>query len=77
MAAMAALIALVTPAIDDSILLAVTAGTAKAIRPARLLQSGLALLLSPVELHELWEGKPSLELDAIAGHWLSGICVLL
>jgi hypothetical protein len=54
----------------DYILLAVTAGTSEAIRPARHLQRSLALLLVSIERIELWELKPSLELDPTVGHAL-------
>ena len=53
MAAGAALITLEAAAVDEPMLLAIAAGTAEPIRPARLLQSSLTLLLGAVEPLEL------------------------
>ena len=68
MAAAPALIALVAPAMDQSVLLAITAGATETIRPARLLQGGLAILLGAVELDELGQRQAGLELNPIHGH---------
>ena len=68
MAAMSALIALVAPTIDNSILIVATARTAKAIRPFHLLKRLLTLPLCAIELSELTERKTLLELDAASGH---------
>jgi hypothetical protein len=40
----------------------------KALRPAAKLQRLLALLLSPVGLDEIGEGKPFLVLNLVLGH---------
>ena len=68
MAAAPALIALVAPAMDQSVLLAITAGATETIRPANLLQGGLAFLLGAVELDELGQRQACLKLDPILGH---------
>ena len=68
MTAAPALIALVAPAMDQPVLLALTAGTTETIRPARLLQGGLAILLGAVELHELRQRQTCLKLDSTHGH---------
>ncbi len=68
MAAAPALIALVAPAMDQSILLALTAGATETIRPARLLQGGLAFLLGAEELDKPWQRQACLVLDPIHGH---------
>ena len=68
MAAAPALIALVAPAMDQSVLLALTAGATETIRPANLLQGGLAFLLGAVELDELGQRQACLKLDPIHGH---------
>jgi hypothetical protein len=57
--------------------MAIAAGTAEPIRPARLLQSSLTLLLSAVEPLELRQREAFLELDAAARHDRTGICVPL
>lgn len=57
MAAVATLIALEPPAIDQPMDIAIAAGTAEPIRPARLLQGCLTLLLSAVEPLELRQGE--------------------
>lgn len=77
MAAAAALIALEPPAIDQTMLLAIAAGTAEAIRPTSLLQGSLTLLLGAVKPLELRQGETFLELDHAAGHDRTGICVPL
>jgi hypothetical protein len=53
MAAVATLIALEPPAIDQPMLLTIAAGTAEPIGPARLLKSSLTLILGAVEPLEL------------------------
>ena len=77
MAAGAALITLEAAAVDEPMLLAIAAGTAEPIGPARLLQSSLTLLLGAVEPLELRQLKAFLELDAAARHDFADICVLL
>lgn len=75
MAAGAALITLEAAAVDEPMLLAIAAGTAEPIGPARLLQSSLTLLLGAVEPLEAWQREAFLELDAAARHDFAGICV--
>ena len=72
MAAMATLIALEPPAIDQLILMGLAVGTAEPIRPARLLQGSLTLLLGAVEPQEFRQRKAFLKLDAVARHDRSG-----
>ena len=55
-------------ALDQAMLLLFAAGTEETFWPASLLESGLALLLGAVELHELGQRHPWLELDAIGRH---------
>ena len=64
MMAAPALIALVAPAMDQPVLLALTAGTTETIRPARLLKGGLAILLSAAELDEHGQRQACLKLDS-------------
>jgi len=45
-----------------------TPRTMEALRPAGKLQSREALLLSPIGLDEIGEGKPFLVLDPVLGH---------
>ncbi len=45
-----------------------TPRTMEALRPAGKLQSGEALLLSPIGLDEIGEGKPLLVLDLVLWH---------
>ena len=68
MTAAPALIAHVAPAMDQPVLLALTAGGTETLRPACLLQSRLAILLGAVELDELGKRLPCLKLDTIHGH---------
>jgi hypothetical protein len=68
MAAMPTLIPLETAAIDQTMLLLSAAGTDETFGPASLFESGLALLLGAVQLHELGKGHPWLELDAVGSH---------
>ncbi len=68
MTAPPALIALVAPATDKPILVSITTRTTETIRPTRLLQGSLTLLLGSVELHELGQRQTLLELDPIQGH---------
>ena len=56
-------------------LLAIAAGTAEPIGPARLLQSSLTLLLGAVEPLELRQREAFLELDAAARDNFAGIYV--
>jgi hypothetical protein len=53
---------------DQPVLLALTAGTTQTIRPARLIQGGLAILLGAVELDELWQRQACQKLDSTHGH---------
>jgi hypothetical protein len=66
MSAVAALITLEPPAIDQPILVALATRTPEPIRPASLLQSSLILLLAAEEPLELNRGKAFLELDGTA-----------
>jgi len=68
MTAAPALIALVSSAMDQSILLALTAGATETLRSTRLLQGGLAILLGTVELDEPWQRRACLRLDPIHSH---------
>ena len=68
MAAMPTLIPLETAAIDQTMLLLSAAGTDETFGPASLFESGLALLLGAIELHELGQRHPWLELDAVGRH---------
>ena len=49
----------------------------KAIRPTHAGQGLFTLVLRPVEPLELGHGKPFLELNGVASHGRSGICVPL
>lgn len=73
----AALIPLEPAAMHKPMALAVAAGTVEPIRPACLLQGGLALLLSAVKPQEPRQRETLLELDAVARHGRPGICVPL
>ena len=75
MAAVATLIALEPAAIDQAVILAISAGTAESIRPTCLLQGSLTLLLGAVEPLEVRQGETFLELDAAARHERTGIYV--
>ena len=77
MAAVAILIALEPAAIDQPMLMAIAAGTAEPVGPARLLQCSLTLLLGAVEPLERRQREAFLELDRAAGHRRTGICVPL
>ena len=68
MTAAPALIALVAPAMDQPVFLALTAGATETIRPACLLQGGLTFLLGAVELDEPRQRQACLKLDSIHGH---------
>jgi hypothetical protein len=68
MAAVATLITLEPPAIDETMLMAIAARAAETIRPASHLQSSLTLLLGSIEPLELKEGEALLKLDAAACH---------
>ena len=56
-------------------LMAIAAGTAETIGPARLLQGSLTLLLGAIEPLEFRQRKAFLELDAVARHDRTGISV--
>ena len=73
MTAGSALIALAPPPVNQAMLLTIAAGTAEAIRPARLLQGELTLLFCAVQLLELRQRETLLELDAVARHDRTGI----
>jgi hypothetical protein len=73
--AAAPMTALEPAALVLAILIAITAGTAEPTGPKRLLQSSLTLLLGAVEPLVLRQRKPFLELDAVAGHGVTVICV--
>jgi hypothetical protein len=68
MTAAPALIALVAPAMDQPVFLALTAGATETIRPACLLQGCFTFLLGAVELDELRQRQACLKLDSIHGH---------
>ncbi|WP_255011422.1 hypothetical protein [Cyanobium sp. Cruz-8D1] len=53
---------------DQPVFLALTAGATETIRPACLLQGGLAILLGAVELDELGQRQACLKLDSTHGH---------
>lgn len=75
MAAVAALITLETPAIDEPMLMAIAAGAPKTIRPASLLQSRLKLFFSAVEPLELRRREIFAAMNAIGHHDRFGIYV--
>jgi hypothetical protein len=75
MTAVAALITLEPPAVDEAMIMAIATWATKPIRPASLLQSSLTLLLAAEEPLELKQGKAFLELDGTARHDPTGICV--
>jgi len=54
---------------DEPVILALTTVATETIRPARLLQGGLAFLLAPLELDEPGQRQAGLELDSIHGHY--------
>jgi hypothetical protein len=56
---------------------ALAAWATKAMGPTHLGQGILTLGFRPIELLELGHGKTLLELDGVAPHDLSGICVPL
>ena len=74
MAASATLIRFEAAAVDEPMLMAIAAGTAEPIGPARLLQSSLTLLLCAVEPLELRQREAFLELDAAALQDLNSNC---
>jgi len=63
-----ALIALVAPANDEPVLLALTTWATETIRPARLFQGNFTFLLGSVELNKLGQRQAGLELDPIHSH---------
>ena len=65
MAAVATLITLEPPAIVQSMLMAIAAGTAEPIGPARFLQSSLTLLFDAVEPLERRQGETFLNWIAL------------
>ena len=68
MAAVATLITLEPPAVDETMLMAIAARAAETIRPASLLQSSFTLLLRSIEPLEFKEGEATLKLDTAACH---------
>jgi hypothetical protein len=76
MAAVPTLVPLEATAIDQAMLLLSAMGTEKPVWPTSLLKSGLTFLLCAVELHELGQRHPWLELDPVKGMIGSGIYVL-
>ena len=75
MTAVAALITLEPPAVDEAMIMAIATWATKPIRPASLLQSSLTLLLAAEEPLELKQGKAFLELDGTARHGPTGMYV--
>ena len=59
-------------ALDQAMLLLFAAGTDEAFRPTSRLESGLTLLLGAVELYDLQQRYPCLELDAMGRHVRKG-----
>ena len=69
MATLIALIPLSAVIVDHAEALTLpTPRTMEALGPAGKLQSREALLLSPIGLDEIGEGKPLLVLDSVLGH---------
>ena len=68
MTAASAPVALVPPAMDEPVILALTTGSTETIRPARLRQGGLAFILAAVELDEPGQRQAGLELVSIDYH---------
>ena len=66
MTAVAALITLAPPAVDEAMIMAIATWATEPSRPASLLQSSLTLLLAAEEPLELKQGKAFLELDGTA-----------
>ena len=62
------MLALVAPAMDQPVLLALTSGATGTLRLARLLQGGLAILLDAVELDVLGQRHSCLKLDSSYRH---------
>lgn len=77
MAAVATLIAIEPPTVDEPMLMAISARTAEPTRAARLLKGSLTLLLGAVQPLEIRQGVSLLELDRAAGHGWTGICIPL
>jgi hypothetical protein len=77
MAATAALIAFESAAVYEAMLMASAAWASDPNRPAGFLQRRLTLLLRAVEPLEFRQREALLELDRVAGHDLTGICVSL
>ena len=77
---LAALPTLIPPepaSVNESMSSALAAWTTKAMRPTHLGQGNFTLSFRPVERLELGHGEPLLELNGVAPHDLSGICVPL
>ena len=74
MAAVAALITLEPPAVDEAMIMTIAPWTTEPIRPSSLLQSSLTFLLGAVEPLEPKQGESFLELDSTARHELTGTC---
>ena len=79
MTAVAALITLEPPAVDEAMIMAIATWATEPSRPASLLQSSLTLLLAAEEPLELKQGKAFLVLDGTADgtarHDPTGMCV--
>ena len=65
MTAVAALITLEPPAVDEAMIMAIATWATEPIRPASLLQSSLTLLLAAEEPLELKQGKAFLDRMAL------------
>jgi hypothetical protein len=68
MAEVRTLVPLETPAIGQAMLILSAAWTGETFGPTCPLECGLAFLLGAIELHELGQRHPSLELDAVGRH---------
>jgi hypothetical protein len=75
MTAVAALITIEPPAVDEGTIMAIATWITEPIRPASLHQSSLTLLLAAEDPRELKQGKAILELDGTAWHDPTGVCV--
>ncbi len=77
MTALPTLVALDSSVAHEAMERPVAARATEAVRPADLSQSFFTLRLRSVELEELGQGKPLLELNGAASHDQSGRCVPL
>jgi hypothetical protein len=75
MSALPTLVALEPAVAHEAIKRRIAARASKAIWPADLCHSILTLDLCPIELQEIGQGQALLELNGIASHGWSGICV--